>query len=124
MAVSMVGNVTYVNQNTPYGSIINQNALPKLSEINHQEFLERLQVVQATRALEENRSVHEDKEESNQYYSQDQNQSSDSKSDTNTQDKAHSYHGHYYSDDALKRAVENTEELEQLVDSHVLDVTI
>ncbi|WP_163532998.1 hypothetical protein [Helicobacter suis] len=122
MAVSMVGNVTYVNQNTPYSSIVNQNALPKLSEVNHQEFLERLQVVQATRALEENKAVHEDKEE--QRYPQNQNQeSSDSKPDTHG-DKTHNYHGHYYSDDALKRAVENTEELEQLVDSHVLDVTI
>ncbi|WP_163563896.1 hypothetical protein [Helicobacter suis] len=120
MAVSMVGNVTYVNQNTPYSSIVNQNALPKLSEVNHQEFLERLQVVQATRALEENKAVHEDKEE--QHYRQNQ-ESSDSKPDTHG-DKTHNYHGHYYSDDALKRAVENTEELEQLVDSHVLDVTI
>lgn len=124
MPVSIVGNVTYVNQNAPYGSIVNQNALPKLEEGSHKEFLERLQVVQATRALEQNREVHRDKEQQNTYPNAQQPQEDSSSGQRKNQDKAHCYHGHYYSDSDLKRAVENTQELEQLVEPHTFDITI
>ncbi|BDQ27276.1 hypothetical protein ASB1_09520 [Helicobacter heilmannii] len=63
MPVSIPGNLTYINQNAPYSSIVNQNALPKISQIDQQVFLERLQKVEATRALEENKAVSPDKEE-------------------------------------------------------------
>ncbi|WP_104629431.1 hypothetical protein [Helicobacter bizzozeronii] len=123
MPVSIVGNVTYVNQNAPYSSIVNQNALPKIEEINQKEFVERLQVVQATRALEKNQAVHRDKEEQKNNHPQ-QESSPDQPDARCRQDKAHCYHGHYYSDRDLERAVENTHELEQFVEKHVFDITI
>ncbi|GMB92198.1 hypothetical protein [Helicobacter ailurogastricus] len=132
MSVSIPGNLTYINQNAPYGSIVNQNALPKLSEVDQQVFLERLQSVQATRALEKNKAVSKDKEETpHQPPKREQEPQEQSTTqgggDTRCQkgkDKEHCYHGHYYSDSELERAVENTEELEQIVDPHVLDITI
>ncbi|CRF46549.1 hypothetical protein [Helicobacter heilmannii] len=133
MPVSIPGNLTYINQNAPYSSIVNQNALPKISQIDQQVFLERLQKVEATRALEENKAVSPDKEEpphhptnQGQQESQEQGSPQENADDRCQQgkDKKHCYHGHYYSDSELERAVENTEELEQLIDPHVLDITI
>ncbi|BCZ17542.1 hypothetical protein NHP190003_08240 [Helicobacter sp. NHP19-003] len=133
MPVSIPGNLTYINQNAPYSSIVNQNALPKISQIDQQVFLERLQKVEATRALEENKAINPDKENSphqppNPGQQEPQEQSPPKESaDTrckNGRDKEHCYHGHYYSDSELERAVENTEELGQFVEPHVLDITI
>lgn len=132
MPVSIPGNLTYINQNAPYSSIVNQNALPKISQIDQQVFLERLQKIEATRALEENKAVSPDKEETpHKSPKQDQESQEQSLPQENAdarcqrdKDKEHCYQGHYYSDSELERAVENTEELEQLVDPHALDITI
>ncbi|BCZ19048.1 hypothetical protein NHP190012_06900 [Helicobacter sp. NHP19-012] len=132
MPVSIPGNLTYINQNAPYSSIVNQNALPKISQIDQQVFLERLQKVEATRALEENKAISPDKENPPHQppkQEQESQEQSTTQGDADTRyqkdkDKEHCYHGHYYSDSELERAVENTEELEQLVDPHVLDITI
>ncbi|WP_120945052.1 MULTISPECIES: hypothetical protein [Helicobacter] len=118
----VTGNVTHVNQNAPFGSIVYQNALPKSDQENHKEFLERLQVVQETRALEKNKAIHRDKDQSPpQEHNPPPQQQSDSRC---MGDKQHCYHGHYYSDRALERALQNTQELEGFLEPHVLDVII
>ncbi|WP_104696295.1 hypothetical protein [Helicobacter salomonis] len=119
----LTGNVTHVNQNSPFGSIVYQNALPKLDNENHKEFLERLQAVQETRALEKNRAVHRDKDE-NPLAQQHEQPPQEHPDPRCFKDKQHCYHGHYYSDSALERALENTEELEGFLEPHVLDVII
>ncbi|MFC3847481.1 hypothetical protein ACFOPX_02875 [Helicobacter baculiformis] len=121
---SVTGNVTHINQNSPFGSIVYQNALPKLDHENHKEFLERLQAVQETRALEKNKAVHRDKEDSSSAQQHGAQEQFYEQPDMRCLDKRHCYHGHYYSDNALERALENTEELEGFLEPHVLDVII
>ncbi|CAM2821236.1 hypothetical protein [Helicobacter felis] len=121
---SFTGNLTHINQNAPFGSIVYQNALPKLDQESQKEFIERLQAIQETRALEKNKAVHRDKEESPPQQRQSQQEQPQMDRRCLNGDKRHCYHGHYYSDSALDRALENTEELEGFLEPHVLDVII
>ncbi|WP_104760691.1 hypothetical protein [Helicobacter cetorum] len=63
MSVSALGNVTYINQNTPLNSAIQQGARSDMLDLA-QSFQNKLELAQETRALENAHSIWDKEPES------------------------------------------------------------